>query len=885
MPSSTLDSPAALSRVPLLAWAALFLLAALPFSTGFSGAFVYDDVQLLLENRDITQPDRLRALLSSPYLAFYKVDVGYWRPLSSLTLWGTWRIAGPDPFLFKLVSAALHGGVVLVAFALLRRLLSPRPLAFAAALVFAWVPLHVESVSWIAAVNVPQQGLFSLLAVLALVRWRERGSSGLPLLSGAALLAALLSRETALTTLGLLFFVDYLARRANGFAALPTTLRTTLRAMVPAAVAVAVYMTGRIAAYGDLRAGLDRQVTDFDFSWARMALLRLENLGGGLVNLAWPLNPTLMRAVPPEFSLADPRQLLPMLALGAFVALGVFALKRRAGTILVCLTWLAVTLAPLGAALEAQARSPLADRMLYLPALGMVALFGVLGARMLRDDGARKVLIGALLLAAVGLGFATAGRAETWNDEEQLYRAATTDNPYSAAAAWSLGRVLQEQHRLGGEPAKLAEAEQWFIHAQDLGVSEARGEARDVVGSEDLLQSNLGIGWIELVRSEADGFGDFSGALAVYERIVAGRPDSVDAHQGLGVTQVRAGLIEEGLASLRTAIEIRPDAPGPIQTMGIVLHGLGRFDEALRFMEQAVELQPVDPETLLWAARSAGDAGRSDLSEQFARRSLELQPMDPGPLHLLGVLELKDSDWIGALERFDAALVLEPTHAPSHDGRAKALMGLGQPADALLAWRSACEFGPELFEPHYNVASLLLSNGTTEAALPYLLRAYETCPTPEQRSSFRGTLEAVAPDELGVWLELAFADRSHGDLGIALEWTRRALALEPREPLALALAGEMYAELGRPELALEPLETLLVDHPGNLKAWATLGAVRTELGDTPGAAAAFRSGLQVIDEGAAGNPALENLRPTFEQSLADLPIGPSPAQAVPEQGE
>lgn len=123
------------------------------FANSLTGEFVYDDVRQIVRNPLIQDGALFWQALTSDVWAF-KGDgtiaaSNYWRP--TFTLWqiANFRIFGPAPFGWHLANIALHSGVCLLVFLLLRRWAFPAAISFSAALVFAVHPVHVESVAWI----------------------------------------------------------------------------------------------------------------------------------------------------------------------------------------------------------------------------------------------------------------------------------------------------------------------------------------------------------------------------------------------------------------------------------------------------------------------------------------------------------------------------------------------------------------------------------------------------------------------------------------------------------------------------------------------------------------------------------------------------------------
>ncbi|MCA8951930.1 MAG: hypothetical protein KDE27_20645, partial [Planctomycetes bacterium] len=167
------------SRLPV---AILLVAVVATFSPALFGNYAWDDTHLIAHNGALLRSD-LGALLGEPLFGMQR---GFWRPITLLVLWVGHQLGGA--FGVHLLALLLHGGNCVLVLGLARRWLLPWP-ALWVALLFALHPVQVESVAWCAAINDPLWVLFALLAIGSAVRWRDRGSRGLPWATAGCVLA------------------------------------------------------------------------------------------------------------------------------------------------------------------------------------------------------------------------------------------------------------------------------------------------------------------------------------------------------------------------------------------------------------------------------------------------------------------------------------------------------------------------------------------------------------------------------------------------------------------------------------------------------------------------------------------------------------------------
>ncbi|MFK7989343.1 MAG: tetratricopeptide repeat protein [Sandaracinaceae bacterium] len=194
---------------PLLATAVVFV-------PGLGGAFLWDDIPLIGQNTNVTDPAQLPALLTRPFWDVSSVDgigraayLNLYRPLVSLAYATQWRLFGDEPLGFHLVSLALHLACVALAAGWIRRRLEGTDRArWVAAclgvLPFALHPSRPEVVSWVSGSTDLYWSLFGLFGLQLFERDHRSGTRWL---AAACFMLAVLSKETAVV-LPLVLLVD-----------------------------------------------------------------------------------------------------------------------------------------------------------------------------------------------------------------------------------------------------------------------------------------------------------------------------------------------------------------------------------------------------------------------------------------------------------------------------------------------------------------------------------------------------------------------------------------------------------------------------------------------------------------------------------------------------
>ena len=236
------------------------LLAALAYCQDVRYDFILDDVPLILMNETITSWRNWKtvfithiASVKSPVVPLAVMAVHY-RPVYILWQMLNEQIFGSVLPWWHVTSLVLHVGVIFLVYQVGLRLLEARWTAAVAALLFAFHPIHVESVSYVTASTDLLVTLFALAAFLAYWQFRGRGAArGYYWASIGAAALAMLSKETAFMFPWLL--VAYEALREHSSPA-PETLGGVRRAWtrfvwtLPFFAVVAAYTAVRTLLFG-----------------------------------------------------------------------------------------------------------------------------------------------------------------------------------------------------------------------------------------------------------------------------------------------------------------------------------------------------------------------------------------------------------------------------------------------------------------------------------------------------------------------------------------------------------------------------------------------------------------------------------------------------------
>ena len=295
--------------------------------------------------------------------------------------------------------------------------------------------------------------------------------------------------------------------------------------------------------------------------------------------------------------------------------------------------------------------------------------------------------------------------------------------------------------------------------------------------------------------------GDYRGAQAIAQSVLATSPEDATALEALGIACLQQGRPADALEPLRAVVRLRPGSPHAVSNLGAVLAGLKRHDEVLALTEAALArgLVAAPVHTARGVALQA--LGRRDEALEAYRAAIAIDPRSGDAANNLGTLLSAMDRHAEALDAFDKALAVKPAFAEALNNRGVSLAALGREDEAIAAYRAAATQRPDYLDPRKNLAELLARLGRNEEALLAYDDALRLAPNIAELVSNRSTvLNAL---------------NRHAD---ALGGYDRALALKPGYVDALNNRGITLTALGRHEDALACFREAIEREPGHVNA-------------------------------------------------------------------
>lgn len=412
---------------PVLACVVLFALSTVLYlkTAGFEFLPSWDDGEYVLDNARVhgLNLENLRLIFTSAYFSNYA-------PLHLLSYAIDFSIWGPSPKGFHITNIVVHAVNSALVFLLVKRVTGEGFASFAAAALFAVHPLNVENAAWVSERKTLLAAAFSFGSILAYISFR---TSGRPGLYGASLLLfvlALLSKPLAVVLpLTLVAYELFLKKEIRA-----------VKWSVPFFVLAFALSVVAFKAHADA-ASIESQTLSADVLLGTVYPTMLPVYWEYVRLIIWPSAQSGFYDATLRFSFLEPAVLASLVAWAAVFAA---VLWKGTGQARFWFLWFWTWLLPVSNIIPLPVYY--ADRYMYMPAIGLFVLFGLLLARAGRRAGLKwpAVVAASVVIAFAGAAFV---RMDVWKDELSFWEDTARKSPGQDKAQLNLGYAYEMKGR------------------------------------------------------------------------------------------------------------------------------------------------------------------------------------------------------------------------------------------------------------------------------------------------------------------------------------------------------------------------------------------------------------------------------------------------------
>jgi tetratricopeptide (TPR) repeat protein len=601
------------------------------YSRSFTFEFLnYDDDEYVYDNPHI----KSGLSLGNLSWAFTAVHSANWHPVTWIShmidaqIWGVSRPGGHHA-----TNVILHAVNAILLYLLARRFTDLWYLAAGFAALFAWHPLRVESVAWVAERKDVLAGLFWLAGTIAYIAYARKQTAGRYTLVLMFLALGLMSKPMLVTFPFALLLLDVWPLKRITFDRLISN-RQPLVEKVPM---VALVIASSIATFFAQRSSGAVAMTE-----TIPMTLRLENGAVAVVTylrqFVAPVNLSFFYPHPVFLNdgVIHAWKWVSCLAVIALLSSLAIALIRRWPAVFVGWFFFVGTLIPVIGIVQVGAQAH-ADRYTYIPMLGIALILICAAAALINRFEQLAPMVGAVLgIAILSCAIATRQQVGFWKDSRTLMSRALMLDDRNFIAHNNLGIVLDEAGFKDAAAEHFAKAVTLcprFPHAEFnlANVLEFKGDTK-----EALRHYNRAVKLDPAYAGAYNNYGNLltklgrdDDAIMVYRQGVKQCPTDWRLKHHLATSLASKGDITTAVELWREAVKLNPDSAEMHRLLGMSFAMMGRLHDAVLHLHRAVSLQPDNTEALnalawIWATAPTEQIRNPEMATKLATRACEL---------------------------------------------------------------------------------------------------------------------------------------------------------------------------------------------------------------------------------------------------------------------
>jgi len=335
--------------------------------------------------------------------------------------------------------------------------------------------------------------------------------------------------------------------------------------------------------------------------------------------------------------------------------------------------WYAGMLVPVIGLVQVGMQS-MADRYSYLPFVGLFIILAWGGAEVAARFRPPRFLPG--LMAALSLGaclLLTARQITCWQDSETLFKKMIDVSDKNYMAHFNLGNLYSREGKtdLAIAQYRLAlEAEPNYPDAHnnlaglllnqkqyDQAIQHYQDAARLLPSTSAFF--NLANTFADAARARRDT-NLFAQSVRAYQQSLQLDPDSFATHNNFGMAWQDQGQDNLAVAEFQAAVRAKPDFELGHFNLANALTRVGKLDEAIAHYQAAALLNPARVEIFGSEGLCYASLGKMEDAARLFRHVIELTPGDPGAYDNLGNTLGSQNKFDEAISCFQKALQLNP---------------------------------------------------------------------------------------------------------------------------------------------------------------------------------------------------------------------------------
>jgi protein O-mannosyl-transferase len=764
-------------RLPWILGGAIFLVTWLIFWPTLGHQFVnWDDDKYVVEN-----PHVIAGLgWESLWWALTTGHASNWHPLTWVSHMVDCQLWGLNPLGHHAGNVVIHSLNVVLLFCVLRSLTRATWRSALVTALFAWHPLHVESVAWISERKDLLCTFWAILAVWAYVTFTRKKTGPARALTYSMSLvffaAGLLSKPMVVTLPFILMLLDYWPLRRIKVGDEARGILSKFGEKIPflilsvASSTITYFVQQRGGAVASLEViPLGTRFSNAIFSYVAY-----------IEKAFWPHK--LCAFYPYAFEF-DPWQVAAAFAFLAAVTVAAVHLREQFPYFLVGWFWFIGTLIPVIGLIQVGEQA-MADRYTYIPIVGLFVVTSWFAAQLVAAFSRTRIaVVASSILVLLACAVVTQKQLRYWENGVQLFTRAIAVTKKNATAHHNLGLALTASdpkaavrhfetalqinpnfglahNNLGAALIQLGRNEEAITHYQMA----LQTNPKDAEAHFNLANA-LNPGF----RSETAKFSerrfsseDIARSETHYLAALRFAPDYVNAYINLGNLKAAQADYEAACVRYRQALEVSRFSAKARLNLANALIRLGRPAEAIAELEELHEFQPQDLDVQLRLANLSASQGQFERAIIWYRNVIRLDSSRVHAYNDLGSALAHASRFDEAAAAYAQAIRLKPDYGEAYCNLGSTYLHMGKLEAAIVEFSAALKINPKDARAHHQLALIYVRLNDFGRALTSFSEA-----------------SRLNPARAEIRFDLALAFTKFGAALSAIEQYQKALALDP----------------------------------------------------------------------------------------------------------
>lgn len=566
---------------------ALLLAVLIPYSNIYSNDFAYDDPDFFLNWEGIKHVDLVSFFSGSVPLGHHHV----YRPIRHSIQSIVYQFTAIDPIGYHIFAILVHLANVYLIYFIVKKI-THQYAAFASALIFAVLPVHVESITFIIASFNSIGITFLLSSLFFYIHFQENKKIKYYWYSVVLAFMAYFTYELTIILPLLMILYDVCIRNYS------------LKKIIASFKIYLLYIAGSLGLLfvkfiliGKIYKGEYLQEINIWYRMLTMTKAFVQYIYLVIVN--YPLSVYYDIAISRGF---DEKVALSLIFLATALYTGIYFYKKEKKIYTFIIFWFFISLIPVSNII--QLASFANDNYLYLASAGWSILVGITFYTFF--EKLKKEKEGLEIYAILGLsaliiiyGYITWERNFVWKNDETLW-----------------AKTL-EQYPEYTKPYNNLSLHYIRIKNYDLAEQYAK-KAIDINPQYSLAYGNLGN-----IRMEQKRYAE---AIEYFVKANGLKADYASWYHNIGYCYQELGKLKEAEENYKKAIELLPSYHQSHKNFAVLLLGQKRTDEALEEFKKAISLEKDDFESFFGVGMIYVERGDTMNAREYFKKALEINP-------------------------------------------------------------------------------------------------------------------------------------------------------------------------------------------------------------------------------------------------------------------